>query len=263
MERVIQDQLGRTLEIPKNLYRIVSLVPSQTELLIDLGLENRLVGITKFCVHPANLSKTKTVVGGTKTVHYEKIADLQPDIILCNKEENTKEIVATLEKKHRVHVSNITNLEDSLKLIKQYGELFQCNERAKEINATIVTEAKTFATYVKDTPKLNVLYFIWKDPWMSVGKDTFIHHMLTLNGFINLMSEKERYPEVRVNKLSKISPDLILLSSEPFPFKEKHKEEIQLLCPDAEVLLVNGAYFSWYGSRLQKAFQYFKSLHKA
>ncbi len=261
MEIALKDQLGRTLKISKTPKRIVSLVPSQTELLVALGLEDQLVGITKFCIHPSHLIKTKTIVGGTKTVYAHKIAALQPDIILCNKEENTKEIVASLEKQYTVHVSDVVHLEDSIALTEQYGQLFQCKKKAQKINKLIKKEANAFAQFIKDKPKRKALYFIWKNPWMSVGQDTFIHHMLSLNGFTNVMGKHTRYPELSAKEVKNTTTDLILLSSEPFPFKEKHLHEMKNLNPNAKILLVDGEYFSWYGSRLIDAFHYFRSLH--
>ncbi len=121
----MKDQLGREVILEGVPKRIISLVPSQTELLCYLGLEASIVGITKFCVHPENLRKEKKIVGGTKNVHFDRIRDLSPDIILCNKEENTLEMVLELEKIAPVHISNVISLEDTYQLISQYGEIFQ------------------------------------------------------------------------------------------------------------------------------------------
>ena len=132
-----KDQLHREIHLETTPKRIISLVPSQTELLYDLGLEDSIVGITKFCVHPYHLKSTKTIVGGTKNIKLDKIVALQPDIILSNKEENTKEIVETLEKLVPVHVSDVKNIEESLEMIKQYGTIFKCTTEASKINAKI------------------------------------------------------------------------------------------------------------------------------
>ena len=257
----LKDQLGRTVFIPKKPLRIVSLVPSQTELLISLGLEEQLVGITKFCVHPARLKQSKTKIGGTKKVNYQKIAALQPNIILCNKEENTKEIVTTLEQDYPVHVSDIANLSDTYALITAYGKLFSCEEKAAEINHKINTAQSLFKEYIRDKTKKKVLYLIWRKPWMASGKGTFINHLMMLNGFMNAIKTEERYPQITTSELQKMDVDLILLSSEPFPFSKKHSAEIQQIIPKATIKLVDGEFFSWYGSRLIKAFPYFKSLH--
>lgn len=256
------DQIGRHINLKNTPKRIISLVPSQTELLFDLGLEDSIVGVTKFCVHPKRAISNKTVVGGTKDVKYELIQSLKPDIILCNKEENTKEIVETLEGISTVHVSDIYTLQDSLALIKQYGELFSVENSAENLIATITSEWNSFKTFVKDASEKKVAYFIWRKPWMVSGNTTFIDFLLKENKFINVFGNKARYPEVLLSELKMMEDlDYILLSSEPFPFKQKHIDEIHRELPSVKIILVDGEYFSWYGSRLQNAFKYFKNLH--
>lgn len=254
-----KDQLQRKIVLNRTPQRIVSLVPSITELLVDLGLREHIVGVTKFCIHPENLRREKTIVGGTKQVHFDKIKSLEPDIILCNKEENTQEMVAELEKIAPVWVSDITSVADCCDMILSLGELFFKQERAIKISQQIQTELDKFTNSIKKKPGLNVAYLIWKNPYMVAGKDTFINALLELNNFKNIFLEKdERYPEVNLKELSKA--DLILLSSEPYPFKKKHISEIRVVLKNKKILLVDGEYFSWYGSRLVKAFDYFKSL---
>ncbi|WP_349664036.1 ABC transporter substrate-binding protein [Cellulophaga lytica] len=260
MQQII-DQMGRQINCPKKPLRIVSLVPSQTELLVDLGLEEYIVGVTKFCVHPKHLRMSKKVVGGTKKISLAKIEAAKPDIILCNKEENTKEIVEALEKLYPVHVSNINDLEDSLELIMQYGTIFNKMFSATKIVSTIRNEANTFKDFIKDKPRKKVAYLIWKEPYMAAGKNTFINHMLTLNNYDNVFSDSLRYPETTLEALKELKPDSVLLSSEPYPFKRNHIDEIKKIMPSTTVELVDGEYFSWYGSRLLDAFIYFKSLH--
>ena len=261
MEILLRDQLNRPLAISKKPTRIVSLVPSQTELLVALGLADFIVGITKFCVHPSHLLKTKKVVGGTKNVHYQKIDALQPHIILCNKEENTMEIVATLEKKYPVHVSDVASLSDTYQLIEAYGKLFSCEKKAREITKKISDAQHRFEAHMKNKPKINVLYLIWKNPWMAAGKGTFIDAILQLNHFQNALHTTTRYPELTEATIRAMHVDLILLSSEPFPFAQKHIAGIQQIAPKARIKLVDGEFFSWYGSRLIDAFPYFRSLH--
>ncbi|MCC1484475.1 ABC transporter substrate-binding protein [Winogradskyella immobilis] len=258
---VFKDQLNRTINLVNTPKRIVSLVPSQTELLVDLGLESNILGITKFCVHPSHLLKSKTIVGGTKQVHVEKVKALNPDIILCNKEENSLEILQQMEQIAPVHMSDIYTLDDGLDLIKVYGEIFDCKNNATDIVSQIKIQLESFKTYIANKPELKVAYFIWKTPWMVAAKHTFINHLLEINKFKNVYGHLERYPEIDINIMSsQIKPDLVLLSSEPFPFKEKHKEELELLSSNLKVVLVDGEYFSWYGSRLIEAFNYFKTL---
>lgn len=257
----ITDQMGRQFECSKRPLRIVSLVPSQTELLVDLGLEEYIVGVTKFCIHPKHLRMSKKVVGGTKKISLDKIKAVRPDIILCNKEENTKEIVEQLEKLYSVHVSDINDLEDALDLIVQYGVIFNSSLDATKIVSTIRNEANSFKDFIKDKPTKKVAYLIWKDPYMAAGGETFIDHILSLNKYENVFKSSLRYPEATLKTIKELSPDCILLSSEPYPFKREHIDEIKKIMPSTTVELVDGEYFSWYGSRLLDAFIYFKSLH--
>tara|TARA_R110001606_G_scaffold262955_1_gene411551 strand:- start:6648 stop:7430 length:783 start_codon:yes stop_codon:yes gene_type:complete len=258
----VQDQIGRILEFEKKPKRIVCLVPSLTELLVDLGLEDAIVGITKFCIHPAYLKQTKTIVGGTKSIHAEKIKALEPDVILCNKEENSKEIVEICSKIAPTHVSDIFTIDDNLELIKQYGKLFSVERKALEICVEINLKLTEFNQFIKNKGTKKVVYFIWKDPWMAAGNTTFINNLLQLNKFDNSYQNKERYPEVNLEEMKLNDQlDLILLSSEPFPFNKCHILEIEKLTSKAKAILVDGEMFSWTGSRLLKAFDYFKSLH--
>lgn len=253
----VVDQLQRSMKLEQPPRRIISLVPSQTELLIDMGLKDRLVGITKFCVHPVELRTQSTVVGGTKKVHFEKIARLHPDLIIANKEENTQAMVAELESIAPVWISDIRTLDDACDMIARLGKLLAVVDRAGEIVEAIHAEQRRFRAFVKDKPKLKVAYLIWKDPWMVAGTDTFISELMHLNHFENAF-DQTRYPEITLEQLSRV--DLILLSSEPFPFKQEHCEQLQKQL-NVPVCLVDGEYFSWYGSRLKKAFRYFETLH--
>ncbi|MEZ4792786.1 MAG: helical backbone metal receptor [Gelidibacter sp.] len=258
----MKDQLHRPIHLKKIPKRIISLVPSQTELLYDLGMESSIVGITKFCVHPHHFKKEKTIVGGTKEIHFDKIKALQPDIILCNKEENTEAMVQELEQLAPVHISDIYTIDDCLELIEMYGQLFSKEENANTIIETIKRTYVDFKAFIEDKPTLITAYFIWKDPWMVAAKQTFIDEMLMLNNFENRYSHLERYPEVELMGSEENTTDLVLLASEPFPFKEKHRETVRSFFPKAKILVVDGEAFSWYGTRLIAAFDYFKSLHQ-
>ncbi len=261
---VYLDQLGREIRIEKAPKRIVSLVPSQTELLCALGVSNLLVGVTKFCIHPQTIQDEKEIVGGTKKVSFEKIKKLHPDIILCNKEENTKLMVDTLEREYPVHVSDVSSLDNALELIALYGELFDKKDQANLLQSRICDEVKFFNEFISGFSKKRVAYFIWRKPWMVVGKNTYIHHILQINGFINVFGDIKRYPEISMDTLAeKDHLDVIFLSSEPYPFSEQHKEEIKTFFPNTQVILVDGEYFSWFGARLQHAFTYFKKLRNA
>lgn len=255
------DQLNRKVFLKKTPTRIISLVPSQTELLVDLGLRNSLVGITKFCIHPSNLRTEKIIVGGTKKVNYEKIKSLFPDIIICNKEENTEDMVLQLEKIAPVWVSDINTIPECLWMIGQLGEIFQSFEKAAEIIAKIEIELSELRKIVQDSKTRKVLYLIWKDPYMAVGKNTFIDALLQENKLINVIdAELSRYPKIGDKEFKKA--DLILLSTEPYPFKNKDVLKMNELF-EAEITLVDGEYFSWYGSRLIQGINYFKTFHRA
>ena len=259
----LTDQLGIQHTVDTQLVRIVSLVPSQTELLYDLGLEDNIVGITKFCVHPVHFKATKTIVGGTKNVKFDKIKSLQPDIIICNKEENTKEIVEELSAICPVWVTDIYTIEDNLQMISDFGQLFNKRTEAQKWIDKINFAYQNFKQFIQDKPTKKAAYFIWANPYMVAGNQTFINELLQLNRFENIYKEKEgRYPEIELKKIRlEGDPDYVFLSSEPFPFKDEHAFEIGLFTHHAKTLFVDGEMFSWYGSRLLKAFAYFKVLH--
>ncbi|MEO6611439.1 MAG: helical backbone metal receptor [Chitinophagaceae bacterium] len=254
---VFIDQTGRSVNVPTLPQRIISLVPSQTELLYDLGLENEVIGITKFCVHPGEWFRSKTRVGGTKQLKMDSIRQLQPDLIIANKEENVKEQIEELEKHFPVWVSDVNDLPGAYEMIQQIGSITRKEKSALEINSLIRENFDQLQT-INNKPQ--TIFLIWKDPYMTVGGDTFIHSMLEAAGFSNVYGDKKRYPEISVEELQSRSPDFLFLSSEPFPFKEKHAKELQDLLPGTSVILVDGELFSWYGSRLLQAPAYFSRL---
>lgn len=257
MQKTFTDQLGNEVTVNYPPKRIVSIVPSQTELLFDLGLDDEVIGITKFCIHPIEKFAAKTKIGGTKKLLIEKIRDLKPDLIIGNKEENTQGEIELLMQEFPVWMSDISNLEDAMKAISQIGELVNREPEAAYLNHLInagFTDLQTLAV-TKNIDK-TVAYLIWKDPYMVAGKATFIDDILRKIGLNNVI-EKSRYPEVDLTQLQTLNPQLIFLSSEPYPFKQKHIDEIQEVMPNAKVMLVDGEMFSWYGSRLVKAVQYF------
>jgi ABC-type Fe3+-hydroxamate transport system substrate-binding protein len=254
------DQLGRHIDTTAAFKRIVCLVPSQTELLCHLGLQDSLVGITKFCVHPNNLNKTVTLVGGTKNVHWETLKSLKADIVLCNKEENSLEIVQELETFTQVHVADIYTLEDCYQLMEDYGTLFKVTDQSHNIIEQIQRQAKNYANFMIGRPRPKVAYLIWKKPWMLAAGDTFVNHLLEVAGYDNAFKHLLRYPQVELSDLKNAAIDILFLSSEPYPFSEKHKKELETLLPGIQIVLVDGEFFSWYGSRLRLAFNYFRAL---
>jgi ABC-type Fe3+-hydroxamate transport system substrate-binding protein len=253
------DQLGRKIELPYPPKRIVSLVPSQTELLFYLGLNEEVVGITKFCIHPREQFKKKKKVGGTKQLHLDWIEALEPDLIIGNKEENEKEQIKYLAERFPLWLSDIYTLEDAYEMIEGVGRITAKEKESQKL----VTELKKRFGALHNIPEEKLkkaAYFIWRKPLMAVGKDTFIDHMLKVAGFTNAFSHLVRYPEVSPEQVRNASPDVILLSSEPYPFKEKHFAEFKAICPETAVKIVDGEMFSWYGSRLLYSAEYFERM---
>jgi ABC-type Fe3+-hydroxamate transport system substrate-binding protein len=253
------DQLHRTIELKKPPQRIISLVPSQTELLYHLGLEEEVVGITKFCIHPESWFRGKQRIGGTKNINIEKIKTLQPDLIIANKEENVQEQIEELAILFPVWVSDVNTLEEAYDMIEGIGRVTTRSAEATQL----ITSIKTIFSQLQ-TPdtKLKTAYLIWKDPFMSIGGDTFIHDMLQQAGFSNIFENHSRYPSITVEGLRTAGCQLLLLSSEPYPFKQKHIDELTSQLPYTKIMLVDGEMFSWYGSRLLKAPAYFHRLHQ-
>jgi ABC-type Fe3+-hydroxamate transport system substrate-binding protein len=230
------------------------LVPSQTELLVDLGLRDRIVGVTKFCIHPKGLKKEKTVIGGTKNFHFDKIESLQPDLIIGNKEENYQEGIERLAEKFPVWMSDIFTLEDAYRMILSLGELTDTSIKANQIVSQIKQGLEKEFKF-----KGSAVYLIWKDPLIAVGSNTFIDSLLERAGFKNLINQP-RYPEIDLEEIVKLNPEILLLSSEPYPFKEKHILFFQEKLPKTKIMIVDGEMFSWYGSRLLFAGGYFERL---
>ena len=259
----LTDQIGVLHHFSETPRRIVSLVPSQTETLFEFGLEEQLVGITKFCVHPYHLKATKSIVGGTKKVHVDKIAALQPDIIIANKEENTREMVEELCAICPVWVTDITSFEDVLQMLRDFGNLFNKRTDAQKWIQKLQFGYTGFLRFAADKPVRKAAYLIWREPYMAAGKDTFINELLILNKFENIYADREsRYPEVEIRKMRiQGDPEIVFLSSEPYPFKEEHAFEIGRSTHHAKTVFVDGEMFSWHGVRLCKAFDYFKMLH--
>jgi ABC-type Fe3+-hydroxamate transport system substrate-binding protein len=239
------DQTGRKVSLTQYPKRIISLVPSLTDILHHLELENEIIGITKFCVHPARWLKEKKIIGGTKNPDIHRILSLRPDLILANKEENNKEHVEQLSNHFPIWVSDIIRVKDQEKLITQLGEITNRENQAKDLNDKI---SLAYQSILPITNKQKVLYLIWQKPWMAAGQETFINSVLSSMGFVNVIRQT-RYPILTQEEIMQLKPDVVLLSSEPFPFKEKHLVELQSLLPQSKITLVDGEIFSWYGPR--------------
>lgn len=253
--KVVIDQMGNEVKFNFPPQRIVSLVPSQSELLFDLGLDHQVVGITKFCEHPQNWRKTKAKVGGTKNLKLDVIESLQPDLIIGNKEENDKDSIEALQKKYPVWISDIVRLDDAFGMINAVGELTGSLGKSNVINDQI---KGAFSQMKKHEG--SVLYLIWRNPWMGVGTHTFIHSILQQMGLTNVLADAPRYPELTVQQIQQLQPDFVFLSSEPYPFREQNIAELKQVLPLAQFKLVDGQFFSWYGSRLIHAPAYFNNL---
>ena len=216
--------------------------------------DKEIIGRTKFCIHPENAVQKIEIIGGTKNLNIGKIKSLNSDLIIANKEENVKEQIEELQKDFKVLVTNISNLEDNYYLLKTLGNLLGKQETAQKFNLKIYEILAKFS----DLEKKKCAYLIWKNPYMTVGFDTFIHDILDKIGFQNIFKNQKRYPEISVEDLK--AADYIFLSSEPFPFQQKHIDELQKELPDAKIFLVDGEAFSWYGTRLAKCESYFQNL---
>ena len=250
---MITDKIYDITFIPK---RIVSVVPSQTELLFDLGLNNEVLAITKFCIHPKEICQTKAIVGGTKNLNLEKINSLQPDLIIANKEENVKEQIESLAEKFPVWLTDVNNYNDALQMIADLGKITHKFEKADSMIKSINEEFSA----LKFDDKRKAIYLIWKSPFMTIGCDTFIDSMMNKAGFENTFQYLTRYPEIELENIANSNCDFVLLSSEPYPFTQKHVLELQIALPNKKIIIVDGEMFSWYGSRMLKSGAYFKEL---
>jgi ABC-type Fe3+-hydroxamate transport system substrate-binding protein len=271
------DQLGRTIFLPRIPRRIISLVPSQTELLYSLGLDGSVVGITKFCIHPETWFHSKPRIGGTKAIDPARVDALQPDLIIAGKEENEKPQIEALASRYPVWISDVKTLSDALDMIRAIGLLTGTTTQAMAMAENITREfaalsdsfyapslaaASHSAPGPSSTPSPLVAYLIWRNPWMAAGGDSFIHDMLRYCGFTNLFANVDRYPSVHLPDLTALPSPVILLSSEPYPFRGRHVDEVREILPNASVHLVDGEFFSWYGSRLLSAPAYFRQLRQ-
>ena len=248
------DAMGRPLTLARRPRRIVSLVPSQTELLADIGLDAEVIGLTKFCVHPADWRRRKAVIGGTKNPRIAEIVALEPDLILANKEENSRQIVEDLAPHAPVYVTDVGDLPTALTMIRAVGALVGRAEAAEALADGIDADFGALEAEIaaREGPRPRVGYLIWKGPYMAAGGDTFIDAMLARGGWVNGFGERPRYPEVTVDALRAARLDRLYLSSEPFPFGPSHAAELSAALPGVDVRCVDGEPFTWYGSRLRK-----------
>ncbi len=244
---IVIDQTGREIKLNFEAKKIICLVPSITEYLFDLGLENNIIGITKFCIKPVNKGQKVTKIGGTKQLKLDLIDKLKPDLIIANKEENTKADIEYLCSKYNVYVSDVNTINESYEMMLNIGILTNKVNEAKKI----INKIKHIFKAIKHSFKaISVVYFIWKNPYMLCGGNTFINSILTHLGFKNSILHLDRYPQVDLAMLLELNPSVCLLSTEPYPFNEKNCIELNLELGFNKSIIVDGEMFSWYGSRM-------------
>lgn len=252
----IQDHLGRTITISQPPKRIISLVPAITETMYHLGLENEIIGRTRFCIHPQDKVSKAMNIGGTKEIKLDRIHDLNPDLIIAEKEENTKEIVETLEQHYPVFVFEVKKITDVYRMIQDIGKLTEREEKS----LILVEEIQSAFQTLPNVNGKRAAYVIWKKPYMVVGGDTYIQSLLEKFGFINPFTLFEgRYPVVTEEDFLEANLDYIFLATEPYPFREQHLEEFQKMLPNVKVVILDGEMF-WYGAKMLEAASYFRSV---
>lgn len=258
-KKVFRDNLGRKVEISFPPKVIISTVPSQTELLADLGLDNEVVGITRFCTTPKDWKKKKIIIGGTKRLDFSKISTLNPDLVIGNKEENIKPQVEEIAKDFPFWISDIASFEDNKKLIRDVGSLCARNTEAEIICKRISDVCGNVNKARKS--KRRIAYFIWRNPLMVAGNNTYINSVLNKLGFINVFENlEERYPTITFADIEKFNVEEIFLSSIPFPFNSIHFQELEMHFPNVKIRFVDGEVFSYFGSRIAKSEKYLLSL---
>ncbi len=256
----VTDARGHRLSLDPPPRRIVSLVPSQTELLAYLDLANEVVGVTRFCERPEHWREEKTIVGGTKEVDVETVRDLNPDLILANHEENTADDVNALDDVAPVFVTEVKTIGEALQMIRTVGTLTHTTDQTSTLAGNIISRFEALPSFAP----LRAAYFIWREPYMTVGGDTFIHDVMGWGGFENVYADQTRYPTVSLDALAEKDLDVVLCSSEPFPFHQKDKftADLDEVLPDTPIEVVDGQPFSWYGPRLLDTPSYLKELRE-
>ncbi len=242
--RTVIDQMGREITFSFPPQKIISLVPSQTEFLVEISAQ--VIGRTKFCIHPKDQTPSIQIVGGTKNLRFDTIQKLNPDLIIGNKEENKEKDIVQLSKDFPVWMSDIYSLEDAYQMMKSLGQIFELQKEGDRI----ISACQSSMERVRNSRSGKVVYLIWKNPWMAAGRNTFIDHMLSHLGFENVVSDP-RYPELTEEAVKNLNPDYIFFSSEPFPFNKSHVDDAKIIWRESTCELVDGELYSWYGSRLK------------
>ncbi|MEQ8232210.1 MAG: helical backbone metal receptor [Gammaproteobacteria bacterium] len=263
---MLTDAIGQDHARAGNDARIVSLVPSVTELLFALDLGAQVVGRTGFCIHPREAVRRVRKLGGTKDVDLEGIRGLAPSHVIVNIDENERPTFEALcEFVPHVVVTHPNAPEDNLALYALIGGIFGREPAAAMLSGRLRTRLDKLRARRAGRPSRRVVYLIWREPWMTVSRDTYIARMLELVNWHTLPATSERrYPELTAADFRAFSPDLCLLSSEPYPFREKHLDEVRGLCGEGtDVQLIDGEMLSWYGSRAIDGLDYLARLADA
>lgn len=241
--------------------RIVSLVPSLTELLVDLGLGGQLVGRTGFCVHPRAVVRRLPKIGGTKGFSIDRLRALAPTHVIVNIDENRRDEVSALDAfVPHVIVTHPLTVGDNLELYRLLGGVFDREAQASALAAGLEREWTALRAQSERLPRQSVLYLIWQEPWLGVARDTYISHVLAAAGWDSLPSASAlRYPPVDLPQLA-AQAHLVLLSSEPYPFRERHRRLLGEQLPGVRVALIDGEMVSWYGSRAIRGLAYLRQL---
>lgn len=233
---------------------MISLAPGITDTLYSLQLDDEIVGRTRYCIYPKNKVEQSETIGGTKKVNVDKIRSLKPDLIIAEKEENTKEIVEMLEKEFPVYVAEVQTVDDAYNMIESMGEITAREQQAEQLISSI----KNGFNHLPQVEHKKIGYVIWTNPYMVVGNNTYINSVLTQLGYDNVFNRFEgRYPTVTLEDLQKANLDELFLATEPFPFKEEHLEQFSELLPNVKISIIDGEMF-WYGPRMLDATQYFQ-----
>lgn len=249
----VVDDRGFPFHFDRAPLRIVSLVPSLTETLVEIGLEDRIVGLTKFCIHPDHLRRERTRVGGTKGVRVDVILDLRPDIVIANLEENDAQDIMALEIAGvPCWVCDVRTVERAFRLLSDMGELLGVSEKGSELEQMARESWREGRQLCNPGQNQLAAYAVWRDPWMWAGHDAYIQSVLEWWGW-RTWPDLPRYPTIEMSQVVEAGVEMVLLPSEPFPFKEVHREE----CKGVPSKLVDGEVFSWYGSRMLKVPKHF------
>ena len=247
--------------------RIVSLCPSLTELAFDLGAGDELVGITEWCVHPADRVGKVEKVGGTKNPRVARIVELAPDWVLMNEEENRIEDAQALERAGiRVHSTFPKDTDGTAEMVRSIGAALERGAEAERLAREIEARAERVRQAARGLPQVTWAYLIWRQPWMSVNRDTFVDALLALAGGRNVFGAREqRYPEITLAELAQAAPQRVFLCTEPFSFKPEHADELSVATglPRERFVIADGEYLSWHGSRTPDGIDYAEGLIRA